>query len=153
MYNGGEETCRRRQAANTASRTFRFVNFTITGEASVELIDFFSRCAVEISWVAMGMSSLFRQKYKTAFSVATFDSVFGVRSFPSADAASAYHIDGKPTIMRLSALVYASRASIFLLALIRSDSSSVAFVASLTLPDFNFEINAINYCTKRAQCL
>ena len=59
---GGEEPSRRRLAANTASRTFRVVNFTITGGASVELMDFFRRCAIEKSWVAFEMFSLFWQK-------------------------------------------------------------------------------------------
>ena len=44
MNIGGEEPFRCRLAANTASRTFRVVNFTITGGASVELVDLFRRC-------------------------------------------------------------------------------------------------------------
>ena len=89
MNIGGEEPFRRRLAASTTSRTFQVVNITITGGASVELVDFFRRCAIEMSWVAIGMSSLIWQKTKTAFSVATLDSAFKVWSLPSADAASA----------------------------------------------------------------
>ena len=72
-----------------ASRTFRVVHYTITGGASIELVDFFRRGAIEMSWVAIEMSSLFWKKSKTAFSVATLDSAFEVWLLPSADAASA----------------------------------------------------------------
>ena len=48
MNIGGDEPFRCRLAANTTSRTFLVVNFTITGGGSVELVDFFRQRAIEI---------------------------------------------------------------------------------------------------------